>query len=295
MGIFKEEKEAPLYRTLMFVPGNQQRRLDKVKSLQSDAVILDLEDSVPLHEKESARSLVRQTLLGQHAEQVCFVRINDITTPFLVDDLESVVVSSLRGIMLPKADGRDSIFLADYLLTHFERKNGIDPGKLEIIPLIESASGVQHSYEIASACKRVKRLAFGSVDYALDVRAELTDEGTETLLARSQLVVASRSAGIEPPIDAVYFHINDTQGLSKSAEFAKKLGYQGKLVVHPNQIETVHQAFTPSEEEIEQAERIVQAFAEAQRSGLAAIQLDGKMIDIPVVERAKKMTKFRKS
>jgi citrate lyase subunit beta/citryl-CoA lyase len=283
----------PLFRTLMFVPGNQQRRLDKVKDLDSDAFIFDLEDSVPENEKGTAREMVRKAL-SDNTERVCWVRVNDVSTSYFMDDLEAVVHSALYGIVLSKADTREQIVIADYLLGHMERKNGLRPGVLEIIPLIESASGIFHAYEIAAASPRVKRLAFGSVDYTLDIQAELSDEGVETLYARSQLTVASRAAGIEPPIDAVHIRVKDTEGLLLSTQMAKRMGFQGKLVVHPDQIAIVNKAFLPTSEEIEQAGRIVLAFEEANRSGLAAIQLDGRMIDIPVVERAKKIIELSK-
>jgi citrate lyase subunit beta/citryl-CoA lyase len=283
----------PLFRSLMFVPGNQQRKIDKVKDLASDAIIFDLEDSVPANEKKTARQMVRLAL-QENNERVNFVRINDVSTPHLMADLEAVIHSGLHGVMLSKADIKDHVIIVDYLLSHLERQNAIEPGTLEIIPLIESASGVHHAYDIATVSTRVKRLAFGSVDYTLDIQAELSDEGAETFYARSQLVVASRAAGIESPIDAVHIRINDKEGLQQSTQMAKRLGYQGKLVIHPDQIEIVNKVFAPTSEEIEYARRIVLAYEEANKAGSAAFQLDGRMIDSPVVARFKKIIELSK-
>lgn len=279
-----------LYRSFMFVPGNQQRRLDKVKELTSDVIIYDLEDSVPLEEKDEARKMVQQ-IISNNQNRINFVRVNDISTPYFLEDLNTVISLNVHGIVLPKADKKEHVQQVDYLLTKLEKKHGICSNSIEILPIIESASGLYHAYEVASSSKRVKRLAFGSVDYTLDISAQLTKEGTEILYARSQIVVASRAAGIESPIDTVYIHIKDQEGLLKDANLAKQLGFQGKLVVHPDQVDIVNNVFSPTLEEVKEAKEIIAAFQEATDLGLAAIQVKGKMIDYPVVERAKKVLK----
>jgi len=276
-----------LFRSWMFVPGNQERRLQKVKDLGSDIVIYDLEDAVPLQEKDKARELVQQTV-ADHRDKVQYVRVNDATTPYFAADLR-VAGAGAAGIVLPKAAGKGQIRLVEELLSEVEEKYQLPRGSAEIVPLIESALGVHHAYEIATASQRVKRLAFGSVDFTLDVNAQLTKEGTEILYARSHLVVVSRAAGIEPPIDAVYIHVKDSEGLERDARLAKQLGFQGKLVIHPDQIAVVNQVFAPAQEEVEAARKIVAAFEEAVASGLAAIQVDGRLIDYPVAEKAKRI------
>jgi citrate lyase subunit beta/citryl-CoA lyase len=278
-----------LYRSWMFVPGNQPRRIEKVKNLFADVIIYDLEDAVAVSEKETAQQLVAEAI-QQYKGRTQFVRINDRTTPFYIGDLEAVICSELTGIILSKTEGPEDIRETCEILTKIERDNCIEIGTMQIVPLIESASGVFHAYQIAAASKeRVKRLAFGSVDYTLDINAQLTKEGTELLYARSQLVIHSRAAGIEAPIDAVYIHIKDTEGLNRDARFAKQLGFQGKLIVHPDQIGPVHDIFSPTLLEIAEATAISAAFDEAVLRGNAAIQLNGKMIDYPVAARAKKI------
>lgn len=277
-----------LFRSLMFVPGNQERKLAKVQDLSADVIIYDLEDSVPLGEKSVARKLVSKALF-QNKHKVNYVRVNDLSTDHFSADLTELVSPYLHGIMLPKANRKEDIQHVEHLLCFLEQEKALPQGSIAIIPLIESAAGVYHAYEIAASSSRVKCLAFGSVDYCLDVNAQLSKEGLEILYARSQLVVASRAAGIDAPIDTVYIDIKDETGLSQEARLAKQLGFQGKLVIHPAQINIVHDVFSPTAEEIEEAQQIVGAYEQALAEGLAAIEFRGKMLDLPVVERAKRV------
>ncbi|BCJ86388.1 HpcH/HpaI aldolase/citrate lyase family protein [Effusibacillus dendaii] len=279
-----------LFRSWMFVPGNSERRLAKVDDLTADVIIFDLEDAVPLSEKQNARQLVCQTIRNSRAA-CSFVRVNDLASGFFADDIADLAGVLLAGIVLPKANSRQDILTADQALAEAESKSGRQLGDIEIVPLIESALGLYQAFEIAASSPRVKRLAFGSVDFTLDIQAQLTHEGTEILYARSHLVVVSRAAGIEPPIDAVFVQMKDREGLLRDTKLAKQLGFQGKMVIHPDQIGIVNDVFTPTQEEIEEAKRIVSAFDEALLEGSAAIQLDGKMIDYPVAERAKRIVR----
>lgn len=282
------------YRSWMFVPGNHRRRLDKVRELQSDVIIYDLEDAVPLNEKENAREMVRETI-RQFPEKVNFVRVNDVSTCYFLEDVNGLACGELAGIVLPKANTAEDIRYLERILSQAEKKKEIPEGKIEILPIIESALGLYNAFQIACASRRVKRLAFGSVDFTLDINARLSKEGTEILYARSQLVVASRAAGIEGPIDAVFVDLKDDEGLLKDARLAKQLGFQGKLAVHPGQVGIINQIFTPTDEEIEEAKIIAAAFDEAVASGLAAIQVAGKMVDYPVAVRAKKIVEQAKA
>ncbi|GAX90113.1 HpcH/HpaI aldolase/citrate lyase family protein [Effusibacillus lacus] len=277
-----------LFRSWIFVPGNNERRLEKAKDLQADVIIYDLEDAVALSEKDKAREMVRQAI-GNNSEKIHFVRINDPSTAYFFDDVNELAGHGLTGIVLPKAAKREQILFVDHLLSQMEEKRNTNIGSIEIVPLIESAAGLYNAFEIAGASERIKRLAFGAVDFTLDINAQLTKEGTELLFARSQLVIASRAAGIEPPIDTVFVDIKDREGLLRDTRLAKQLGFQGKLVVHPDQIEVVNQVFAPTAEEIEEAKVITAAFDEALSSGVAAIQVNGKLVDYPVAARAKKI------
>jgi citrate lyase subunit beta/citryl-CoA lyase len=283
-----------LYRSWMFVPGNQQRRLEKAKELAADVIVYDLEDAVPLAEKEKARAMVKQTLQTNRGKRQ-FVRVNDPSTRHHEADVCGLVGADLAGIMLPKAADREQLLHVDDLLARAERQCGLPVRSTEIVPLIETALGLYRAYEIAAACGRVKRLAFGSVDFTLDIGARLTKEGTEILYARSQLVVLSRAAGIEPPIDAVFIDVKDGEGLKRDAVLARQLGFQGKLVIHPDQIGVVNEAFSPSAEEIAEAKKIAEAFDRALAAGSAAVQVDGNMIDYPVAERARRILEQAKA
>lgn len=283
-----------LARSWMFVPGSSRRRLDKVRELAADMIIYDLEDAVPLQEKVGARDMVRLAL-RENDSRLQYVRVNDPSTPFYLDDLNGTIGRGLTGIVLPKAANRQQILAADAHLTQLEHHLNLPCGSTEIVPLIETAAGLYHAYDIASASPRVKRLAFGSVDFALDIGARLTREGTELLFARSQLVVISRAAGIEPPIDAVFADVKDAEGLAHEARLARQLGFQGKLVIHPDQIPIVHDAFSPTAEEIAEAKAVAATFDEALASGSAAIQVNGKLVDYPVAERAKRILREAKA
>lgn len=282
-----------MYRSWMFVPGNSERRIEKAKTMLSDVIIYDLEDAVALHEKPQARQMVKLAL-HDNSNKINFVRVNDPSSSYFPEDLREIMGKGLSGIMLPKAANKEQLAAVDALLTQLESEKDLFQGCIEIVPLIESAIGLYNAYEIASANKRIKRLAFGSVDFTLDINAELTKEGKEILFARSQLVVVSRAARIDPPIDAVFVHLKDHEGILKDARLAKQLGFQGKLVVHPDQIGVVNDVFSPKREEIEEAMVIVNAFEEANSAGSAAIQVGGKMIDYPVAERASRILRQAK-
>ncbi|WNC16335.1 CoA ester lyase [Brevibacillus brevis] len=282
-------------RTWMFVPGIDERKMAKASQLPVDAVIYDLEDAVAANEKASARQLVKaqlQSAPGSNGTPARYVRVNAADSPFFAEDVQEVCGAYLSGIVLPKAEEASAIARLEALLDEW-RGNGFadserQVGTVEIVPLIESARGLYHAYEIARASKRIKRLMFGSIDFALDIQADLTRDGQELLFARSQLVVVSRAAGIGGPIDAVFPDVHDTEGLAGEARRARHLGFQGKLLIHPNQIGPVREVFAPVPEQVAEAEQIVAAFEEALAVGVGSIQVGGKLVDAPVYERAKR-------
>jgi citrate lyase subunit beta / citryl-CoA lyase len=275
-------------RTWMFIPGNQQRRLRKVKELDADVFIYDLEDSVPYSEKDRARQIVANCIL-EYSHLQNFVRVNDINTDYFLKDIQSVFVKGLKGIVLPIVNGPEDILRVETILDELEDIHRIMKGSTSVVPLIESALGIYYSVEIAKSSTRINHLAFGAIDYTLDINATITPSGMELLYARSQLVIASRVAGIEAPIDTVFMDVNDNTSLKHESKFVKELGFQGKLSIHPNQISIINEVFTPSEAEIMEAKEVISAFNRANKEGKAAIQLNGKMIDYPVVKRAQKL------
>ncbi len=276
-------------RSLLFAPGNVARRVEKALGSAADAVILDLEDAVPINEKENVRPVVAEALKGPRTG-ACYVRVNALSTGLTIEDLEAVVIPELDGIMAPKVEHPDDLKKIDWYMSHLEKKRSIPAGSIDLIPLIENACGIENAPAIAAAVPRVKRLCFGAVDYTADLGVSLTAEGAEIFFARSRLVNASRAAGLEPPIDTVYPEIKNEAGLLEDTRTARRLGFQGKLVIHPAQIEPVNRAFTPSEEEIAFARKVVAAFKEAEAKGHAAITLEGgKFVDYPVVQNARRL------
>ena len=279
-------------RTALFVPGNRPDRVDKAVKTSADAVIIDLEDAVALTEKETSRSKVRDKIL-EHAERKIIVRVNSLDSPFFEGDLAEVITGNLAGLMVPKVESAAHVREINENLLKVEKEKGMVEGSVSIIPLIESAGAVQNIFRIATEKTEPSRIycvAFGAADYTLDMGIEITKEGAELSYPRSRIAVASRAAGIAPPLDTPFMiDLKDMEALKLDAGRAKQLGFQGKLCIHPNQIEPCHAIFSPTKEEMFYAERVVQVFEEAEKEGSAAIQLDGKFIDYAVVERARRI------
>jgi citrate lyase subunit beta/citryl-CoA lyase len=281
---------AILMRTALFVPGNRPDRIEKAFNTEADVIIIDLEDAVPLSEKESSRSNVREKVT-QFANRMILVRVNALGSPFIKGDLNETIIEGVNGIILPKVEKTDDIHNINKLLLEVEKKRSLPEGAIRVFPLIESAPAVQHVYDIVSTKTKPERIltvAFGAADYTLDMGIAMTMGGHELHYARSKIAIACRAAGIAPPIDTPFMiDLKNTEALLSDAMRAKELGFQGKLVIHPKQIDPCNRLFSPTPEEIAKAEKIVQAFEEAEAAGMAAIQLEGKFIDYPIVKRSK--------
>jgi len=279
-------------RTALFVPGNRPDRAAKALGLAADAVILDLEDAVPIAEKEKTRALVREVLESSSGKRV-YVRINGLSTPYCREDLEAVVCGNLTGILIPKVESPENVFQTDSLLTELEKAAGLEIGSLEVMSLCESAMALEGIYQTVSANPehhKVSAVAFGGADYVLDMGVTMTRMAMELEYPRQRIPVACRAASISPPIDTPWMvDIKDIDGLVEDAKKAKAYGFQGKLLIHPIQIEPCNEVFTPSEEEIAYAKRLILAFEEAERTGIAAFQFEGNLIDYPMLERAKRI------
>ena len=284
-------------RTALFVPGNRPDRVDKAVTTSADAVIIDLEDSVALTEKETSRSKVHDKIL-EHAERKIIVRVNSLDSPFFEGDLAEVITDNPVCLMVPKVESAAHVREINKQLLKVEKEKGLVQGAVPVIPLIESAGAVQNIFRIATEKTEPSRIycvAFGAADYTLDMGIEITREGAELSYPRSRIAIASRAARIAPPLDTPFMmDLKDTEALKVDAGRAKQLGFQGKLCIHPNQIEPCHAIFSPAKEEILYAERVVQVFEEAEKEGSAAIQLDGRFIDYPIVERARRILKLAK-
>lgn len=277
-------------RSLLFAPATHPRHVQKALTGAADGAIIDLEDAVAVAEKPAARQQVRAAIEAHRIPRgpKVYVRVNGLTTPFAYDDLCAVVVPGLDGIILPKVESAAQIATVDWLLAQLERAAAIETGSIELMPIIETAVGLVHMREIASASRRIRRLNFGAGDFSLDTNMTWVAAHEGLLWARVQVVIESRAAGLEPPMDTVYANLDDSEGLAREAAQAQTLGYQGKACIHPRQVEVVNAVFTPSASDVANARAVVEAFEHAEQSGVAAIQLDGKFIDYPVAARARR-------
>jgi citrate lyase subunit beta/citryl-CoA lyase len=285
-----------LNRSFLFAPGNVARRVEKALTLQADAVILDLEDSVAPSDKPATRKVVAEAL-ARPRECRGYVRVNASSTPFCFRDLVETLHKGVDGVVLPKVESAADLHAIDWLIANLEREHGVAEGSIDLMPLIETAAGVQRVERILQARSlrpyagpwRVKRIAFGAGDYANDVGLAPTLEESELADARARLVLASRAAGLENPVDSPWFHFKEADAFRRALERSRRGGFQGRLCVHPDQIGPVNGAYLPTEDELAAAERIVAAFRDSEAKGEAAIQVDGQMIDYPIVHRARRL------
>ncbi len=244
-------------RSVMYVPGNNMRMMEKAPTLPADVIVLDLEDSVPPAEKETARFMVKDSVkrAGEGGADV-YVRINGWVTGLTDEDLNAIVQEGLSGIVLPKTEGRDEVFKLEKRLDELEKERKLKPGSIAVQLLIETARGTVLAYEAAITSKRVNSLVFGAVDYTRDMRVELTKEATETFHARAHVGLVARAAG-KIAIDNPWTAYEDLEGFIKDTKFGRQLGYEGRMLIHPTQIEPAHQVYTPSKEAIDYARRAV--------------------------------------
>lgn len=275
-------------RSMLFAPGNHARRVEKCLTLDADGVILDLEDAVAVSEKAATRALIAEAL-GRARRPMAYVRINGLTTEYAYGDLVSVVRPGLDGIVLPKVESASDLKTVDWLLGALEQARGLPVGTIDLLPIIETALGFSQIREIALSGTRARRLAFGAGDLTLDVGLHWSAAETELLPYRSAIVMASRAAGLEAPIDTVWIDLPDTEGFEKSVQTSRALGFQGKCAIHPDQVTTINRVFRPAADELDYARRVVAAFEAAERQKLAAIRVDGRFVDYPIVDKARRV------
>ena len=275
---------ARLLRSLLFVPGNNSRFLEKAKSLQADIVCFDLEDSVPLVEKKSARNLIKTALKSRseyHSE--IYVRTNSPVSGLIPDDLLDIIQKGVDGIVIPKVNTVNEIKKIEKIMLGLEKKRKLKP--IEIIASIESTEGVVNAYLIASCSKRISALVFGVFDLLNDLGVEYTKKPEGAVYSRAKIPVDARAAG-KYAIDAIWQDLDDVAGLEQDSLVAKNLGYVGKSIIHPNQVDIVHKVFYPTSAEIEWAKKVVSAYDMAKKSKKGATTVDGKMIDEVHYKRA---------
>lgn len=259
-------------RSLLFAPGNDERKLRRALKAGSDAVVADLEDAVPAGEKERAREVTSGVLAERAAETLVAVRVNAVGSRLCEDDLGAVADLELDALVVPKATPKAVAALG--------------PEGPPVIAIVETAQGLRHAYETAAA-PRVAAVVLGAVDLGLELGLEPRADGQEVLYARSRLVLDSAAAGIRSPFDLVHTDTRDLEGLEAECRLARSLGFRGKACIHPAQVEIVNRVFLPTRAEVARAERVVEAYERAADEGRGAVALDGEMIDLPVVERAR--------
>ncbi len=283
-----------LARSLMFVPGQRQKMIDKALGLEIlDVALLDLEDGVPPGEKDSARRLLADALgRASGARPVRFVRVNAIASDRFAADIAAILRPGLQGLLLPKVERADEIAIAERLVAERERVSDMPAGPVPFVASIESAQGLLNAFAIATASRRMVGLLFGAEDYANDLGLPTQREGEarELVHARSALVVAATAARVLS-FDGVWPDIHDAAGLRRDSGQARRLGFSGKTLIHPGQIDVINEVFTPSEGDLDHARRVVAAFDEAERRGEGAIAFGGQLIDRPIVERARRVVR----
>ena len=275
-----------LRRSLLYVPGNMPSMLQNIPLFQCDAVQIDLEDAVPLNEKDAARILVRRFLENyKDRNKEILVRINGLDTKWALDDLKAVLPALPDGIRLPKADSPEIVERLDTLLTEYEEELGLAVGHFRILPSIETAQGVLNAARTARASDRLIGLAFGAEDYTATMEINRTKTGEELFNARMNVLWGAKAAGIQA-IDSIFADVNDMESLRKETELIKKLGFTGKCMINPRQTDIIHDVFAPKQEEVDYALEVIDAIKRAREMGTGVISLKGKMIDRPVVVRA---------
>ncbi len=274
-----------MFRSRLYVPGNQPRMLINAGVYGADMVVLDLEDSVPVAEKDSARDLVAESIWSlDFGRSGLYVRINSDPDDFVLD--LGVLNEKCNGVLLPKAESLEIVELLSGLLAKTEEAQEIEPGRFIIVPIIESAVGLENALAIASH-ERVAAMTLGVEDLTADLGMHRKDEDA-LLYAKSRIVVASR-AGNAAPLDSVYGNFRDEEGLLAACLHSRDLGFEGRGAIHPNQLDTIHKAFAPSMKELDWASRVVEAARAAEAEGIGAVTVDGAMVDPPVVKRAERI------
>ena len=278
-----------LLRSLIFVPGNRANMLERALDFNADIIMVDLEDSVPPAEKVAARDLARQWVptLRQAGKRV-MVRANSLDTGLTRDELTAVISPDLYGVSVGKTESVWDLREIDRIIAPLEASAGLQPGQIKLIPWIESARAVVNVNEMAAALPQIVAIAFGAEDYTNDMGIQRTDDGAEVYHPRATIAIAARAAGVAA-LDSPYVAFRNPEGLRQDAGVARQLGYTGKFAIHPAQIDPINELFSPRPEDVAYARRVMEAWHEAEAAGRGSLNLDGKMVDVPVVKRAQNL------
>ncbi len=282
-----------LRRTMLFMPGNNPGMLQNAAILGADSIILDLEDAVSLSEKDSARILVREAILNMDYSAVeVVVRVNPLDTEFGERDIREIAGVKPHALLIPKAE-EEQIKKVEEILTEIEKEQNIEQGTIKLIALIETAFGLERIYEVIKASKRIVGVLLGGEDLTTDMGVKRTKAGEEIFYARNRVASCCRALKVDA-IDTPFTDTNDYEGLKVDTTKAKSLGMTGKAAINPRQIDTIHSVFAPSQDEIHRAVRILDAMEEARAEGKGVFSLDGKMVDAPIISRAKNTIELAK-
>ena len=277
---------------MLFLPGNTPNLILNGDSLGADAIILDLEDAVAPDQKDAARVLVRNALKALEFRGIeKIIRINSLDTPYWKKDLDEMMPCRPELIMTPKTSCAEDVLQFDSYMSEAEERLGMEKNSVRLMPLIETALGIENAYEITSASDRVVAIFLGAEDLSADLRCERTKEGKEIFYARGRIVMAARAAG-KDAYDTPFTDVNDDEGIRADAAFAKALGFTGKASISPRHLDAINEAFSPSEKEIDYAYEVIKAIRLAKEQGRGAVALRGKMIDKPIVMRAEQTIKM---
>ena len=279
-----------MFRSLIFVPSNSRRFIDKAKTLNADITCFDLEDSVPINEKTAAREMIVQTLKHRTDYKTnVYIRINSFDSGMAFSDLKEIIQNGVDGIVIPKVNDENEVLDLIRFISILEDERGIKKGSIKLMPSIETAKGVVNAYFIAKADQRVNALIFGVFDFLYDMGLDYVEnEAIEYTYARGKIPVDAKAAGVAA-IDAIWQKVDDTYGLTNDAKVGKRLGYSGKSIIHPSQIDPVHKIFIPTKNEIEWAKKVIETLGQTMErgSGRGAVKLEGKMIDAVHYKQAK--------
>lgn len=278
-----------LLRSMLFVPADSTKKMEKARSLRPDAVIFDLEDAVSPDKKSEARALLSQELKSRpQSEPRILVRVNSVGTEFFSGDLEVAVDSAVNALALPKCGSPAEIARADREISRVEEQKGIARGKLKLVLILETALGVVCAYELGRSSPRVIALNFGAEDYSADMGINRSQAVEQITFARAMVAQGAHAAGLDA-LDSVFTDFRDEAGLVEEVLRVKLMGYTGKALIHPSQIEPVHRAFAPSDSEVAWAAEVMQAFEAAKAGGSGVIAVRGRMVDEPVVIQARRI------
>ena len=278
--------EALLLRSSLFVPAIRERFIEKAPDAGADMVCIDLEDSVPLAEKARGREMARDSMpVMKRTGYLMAVRVNSLQSGLIEEDLDAVTIPDLQAIGLPKADDPEIIKRVDHYLAILEKTRGIPIGQVQIFPWIETAQGLVNAHALCKASPRVTAASVGGEDLTSDMGMERTREGREIEYARNLVATACIAAGVVP-LDTVFADFRDQEGFEADTLHGKSLGFKGRYCIHPSQVPAVNRIYRPSEEEVENARSVVEAYEEGTRQGLGAVNMGGVMVDKPVYDRA---------